>query len=421
MSYRRFRDAALLMVGSVGLLAAPAVAQVCTEPWTLEETLRIGSLDGEDALSGVLDAEVGPDGRLYVAQQFLPAVAVFDQNGRPSGRIGRAGSGPGEFDGWPVRLGWMGDTLWVSDLAALTFFDLDGQTLGRVYFRQVRPAEASLMMPMRPLADGTHLARRAATTAGGGNMESFFAADRMSVPRLSSDGEVVGTIASVRNRMYVSIPTPSGRYAYAAHPLGGSWNDLTFAVAADGSFILSVGAVQDAGSDPHFELLKIGIAGDTLVSRRIPYEPRRITRDDRAWLTKEFGNAQAGEYDVDSGSSPFGRRDEAARERDRRTAEQAIRFPDTFPPVRRILAGTDGSIWLLRELDLPALRDRWQIYSADGTLEGEIVLEAGRSGPLPWEPRLHVLRASREEVWGVTLGDFDEPYIHEYRVGSTCR
>jgi hypothetical protein len=387
----------------------------------LEETLRIGSLDGDDALSGVLDAEVGPDGRLYVAQQFLPAVAVFDQNGRPGGRIGRAGTGPGEFDGWPVRLGWKGDTLWVSDHAALNFFDLDGRPQGQVYFRVVRPSEASILIPMRPLADGTYLPRRAATTAGGGNMESYFSVDRMSVPRVSSDGEVVGTIASVRNRMNVSLPTPRGGYAYTVHPLGGGWNSLTYDVSADGSYILTVGAIVPTGSDPHFELLKIGIDGDTLMSRAVPYEPRSITRRDRAWLTEEFGNAQAGEYDVESGSSPFPSRDDAARERDRRTAEAAIRFPDNFPPVRRILAGTDGSIWLLRELDLTELTDRWQVYSADGQLQGEIVIEAGRSGSLPWDPRLHVLRASRDEVWGVTLGDFDEPYIHRYRVGSTCR
>lgn len=408
---------ALLLVVAASFVSVPAVAQACSEPWALEETLRIGSLDGEDALSGVLDLTVGPSGSLYVAQVSLPAVTVFDEAGRPSHRIGRAGAGPGEFNGWPVRLGWTGDTLWVADRTALTLFGSDGEFHRRISFREARPAEASLLTPMRPLADGTYLPRRTVTSAGGGNMESFFSTERMPVLRVSENGEVVGTIASVRNGMHVSLPGPRG--GYAMHPLGGGWDDQNYDVSPDGSFIVTIGSVRDSGQDPGFDLLQIGIAGDTLMRRTIPYEPRPVSTSDREWLTEEFGSWIAGDYDLDSPSSPF-QRDEAARERDRRAASEAIRFPDTFPPVRRILAGEDGSVWLLRELDLPNLNDRWQVFSADGRFEGEIVIESGRSGPLPWGPRLEILRVSLDEVWGVTLGEFDEPYIHRYRVVAPC-
>ena len=124
----------------------------------------------------------------------------------------------------------------------------------------------------------------------------------------------------------------------------------------------------------------------------------------------------AGEFSTGSGFS----RSQATRERERRAATEAIHFPDDFPPVRRIAAGMDDSIWVLRELRFPELVDLWQVYSAEGRLEGEISIEVGRSGPYPWAQRLDVVQASRTELWGVTLGEFDEPYLHRYRVVSAC-
>ena len=154
--------------------------------------------------------------------------------------------------------------------------------------------------------------------------------------------------------------------------------------------------------------------------RSVPYRPRELTRSDRGWLAEEFGSWLAGDYDSDPGPSPFPQRDRPARERDRRAAQDAITFPRYFPPVRQILAGGDGTIWVLRELELPDPIDRWQVYSAEGQLEGEILIDSGRAGLAPWSPRLDVKEVSREEIWGVTLGDFDEPYIHRYRVDSSC-
>lgn len=412
---------ALLIVG-VSLHPAPTFAQVCSEPWTLEETLRIGSLDGDDALSGILDLSVGSDGLLYVAQQYIPAITVFDSHGNASRRIGRAGTGPGEIDGWPVRLGWVADTLWAADHAALNFFGPDGRPTRQVYFREVLPAEASILMPGSPLSDGTVLARRGATSAGSGSMEAFFTADSMSVMRLSGDGEILGSIAVLRDRLHVTIPGDNGRTGYATHPLASGWGEENrYAVAPDGSSLLLIGAVRENGRNSTFDLLRVGLDGDTLMLRNIPYQPRELSRSDRSWLTEEFGNMQAGDYDPAPGPSPFPQRDRAARERDRRAAREAMTFPQYFPPVRQLLAGEDGTIWLLRELDLPGLVDRWQVYSAEGELEGEVFIESGRAGLFPWLPRLDMKEVSRDEVWGVTLGEFDEPYIHRYRVDSTCR
>lgn len=393
-------------------------AQACSESWALEETLRVGSVSGDDALSWVLDLTLGADGALYVAQQYTPAVTVFDSGGRPSNRIGRAGSGPGEIDGWPVALGWLGDTLWVADHSTVNFYGPDRQPVGQIYFHEVVPAQASILMPGAPLADGTVVPRRGATTSGGGSFEAFFGADSMPILRVSPDGEVLGEIGAVRNRLHVRIPTSSGGYGYALHPLDPGGDADRYVISPDGSAVFVIGAVHHEGPTSSFELLKLGLGGDTLMIRRIPFEPRDLTRSSRAWLQDEFGKVQAGDYASDS--REFGQRGQAARERDRRAAMDAITFPEFMPPVRRLVAGEDGTVWLLRELEPPELLDRWEVYGPEGVFEGSIVIEEGRGGSLPWDPRLRVLRASRDEVWGVTLGEFDEPYIHRYRVRSQC-
>lgn len=414
------RTGALLLVVLTSLGVAPAVAQVCSQAWTLEETLRIGSLDGDDALSGVLDLGVGPDGLLYVAQQYIPAITVFDAQGHPSHRVGRAGTGPGEIDGWPSALGWLGDTLWAADHAAVNFYGPDGHPGRQVYFRKMLPAEATLLQPGVPLADGSVLPRRIAVGMSVGDMEPYFTAASHPLRSVSEGGDTLRTIATVRNQMRAVIPDSRGTQSYIVHPLGG-WRNPNFTVSPDGSFLLVIGDIRESGPNPSFDLLKISVSGDTLMRRSIAYEPREITRSEQAWLTEEFGNFRAGEYDSDSGSSIFPQRDAAARERARRAGVDAITFPETLPPVRQTVAGSDGSIWILRELDLPDLADRWQVYSAEGELEGEILIESGRAGPLPWDRRLAVLRADRDAVWGVTLGSFDEPYIHRYRVERPCQ
>ena len=40
--------------------------------------------------------------------------------------------------------------------------------------------------------------------------------------------------------------------------------------------------------------------------------------------------------------------------------------------------------------------------------------------PVPWSPRLGIALASRDEVWGTTLDEYEVPYIHRYRVDRTC-
>jgi hypothetical protein len=68
--------------------------------WTLEETLRVGSLEGEgpDVFGRVAALEVDPAGRIYVFDGFARELRAFGPDGSFVGRFGRRGSGPGEFE-----------------------------------------------------------------------------------------------------------------------------------------------------------------------------------------------------------------------------------------------------------------------------------------------------------------------------------
>lgn len=400
------------MAGFLVALIVPSLrAQTtpCTS-WRLDEVARIGSLDGDDALTWVMDLSVAPNGNLYVAQSFTASIAEFTPDGELLRRIGRAGQGPGEFDVTVVRLGWLDDALWASDLRTLHFFGADGVEVRRVSFRTPVPGEGSTFTPGSPLADGTVLGFR---FLGPGHAR-LYAADRVPLVRWSTDGEVVDTIGFTSRRVVVS----QGGLA-TEHPLD-SWlgeSRLPVAVTPDGTSVLLVGEVRQQSPRSSFDLIRLAINGDTLLARTIDYQPKPVTAREAAWLSEAFGKHHAGDY---YSGSRGGNTTDAGKEVLRRRARGAISFPTFHPPVRRIVAGLDGTIWLLRELEYPELRDRWDVYSESGILEGRVEVSEGRGNTVPWEPRLNVFHATRRAVWGTTIEEFDVSYVHRYRVDRDC-
>lgn len=88
--------------GGAVLISNPAAGMWDSQTgWTLEETLRIGSVEGEGPdVFGEIDAlEVGPAGRIYVFDGFDRELRVFGPDGGFVASFGRRGSGPGEFEG----------------------------------------------------------------------------------------------------------------------------------------------------------------------------------------------------------------------------------------------------------------------------------------------------------------------------------
>ena len=75
--------------------------------------LRIAAEDvGEEFTLASSVAEVG--GKIFIADQKVPTIFRLDGRGKPEGRVGRTGQGPGEYR-YPALLGAVADTLWVGD------------------------------------------------------------------------------------------------------------------------------------------------------------------------------------------------------------------------------------------------------------------------------------------------------------------
>jgi hypothetical protein len=97
-------SAVLLLAGLTVALPARAQQTGVIRPrdparLVLTEVLRLGSeLGDDDAFGRVMDVELGPTGRIYVADDLGWNVAVFDRSGRLVRRVGRRGRGPGEFE-----------------------------------------------------------------------------------------------------------------------------------------------------------------------------------------------------------------------------------------------------------------------------------------------------------------------------------
>lgn len=101
----------------------------------------------------------------------------------------------------------------------------------------------------------------------------------------------------------------------------------------------------------------------------------------------------------------------------RRAVRRVFSMPDVLPPLRRVRAGDDDTIWLLRE-DEDDARDVWEVFDGAGRLIGRVESPKApsifhRSG---WSP----LRLTRDEVRASLQGDYDEPYVVQYRVANAC-
>ena len=408
----------LLTLGAALVLCGPGMLRgqtACPTPWQLEEVLRIGSVESTDLVARVLDLAIGPDSALYVAQAMVPAVTVFSLDGRVVGRIGRAGRGPGDLEVSARGVGWMGDTLWVADLNRIQLFNADERAPEQVIqFSTGVPEEGSRLSPGHMLADGNLIGRRRITD--GRALSSRGENPGLALRRLSRSGEVLDTIATVEWPGNAIEHERDARLFPGEHPLSDlpplGLGEYRTALKPDGSAVVKIGKVQEDATPPAFDLLVISIHGDTLLHRSVKYEPREVTRAMERRLADEYARQRAGDHRP---SSP-------AFERTRRAALSVFWVPEYLPPVRQVVAGTDGTIWLLREMREDRV-DIWEIYDSDGTLEGTVEIGHGRSSAVPWAPwapRLAVALASRDELWGATYDDLDVPYIHRYLVDRKC-
>ncbi len=378
----------------------------------------MGSIDGEVTFSGIHDVAVGPHGTVYVTEALLPEVSVFTPEGHQLPPVGRAGQGPGEFE-WGARsVGWRADTLWAHDVYKTNFFDPEGDPLRQVRFSVEVVEEGSRFGPGVPLADGTFLGGRGIIDWS----QYAVGNDALAIRRFSETGEIVDTLAFVDwEGRFIDVARDDGSVIHQRHPMKlRQFEDPSATARATTPDGEAVVLVRDGDAGPggeHFSLVKVASSGDTLLHRAIPYEPIPVTASEEDWWREAFAAWHAGDFGANQPGTA--QRPPPVMERMRREAGAAFWAPDRHPPVRDVLAGQDGTIRLLRELTGERLA-RWEVYDSAGELIGVVAIDEGRSSTIPWSSRVKLLHAGLDDVWGVTIDDFDVPYLHRFQVHRDC-
>lgn len=240
-------------------------------------TLR-GSAVGQPQLTAPR-AVLADSNDILVLDPPIAGVHRFDRMGNWLSTIGEEGDGPGEFR-HPTEMGWLSDTLWVSDprLGRISFFDKHkGAFVRSLHFRF--SSNQSVTVPRRMFGR---------LALGVPQLESRAAMDLDSIPILlfNHDGTLRDTLAwrtiggetvsvsikmnSERNSsghgtLTVSHPFDSGAL-FAADPQGRWIYTGTWRLGTDGT--------------SYFELLQVTETADTAAVRELPFPRLPVSRRD---------------------------------------------------------------------------------------------------------------------------------------------
>lgn len=359
------------------------------ETWTLDgPTLRIGTWDGgPDALTSVADLVAGPSGELFVLLPQEHRVKVFDSAGGFVRSIGREGEGPGELQR-PVALGFVEDTLWVQDAGPrkLVLYSPTGELLGdrpypvvetpdervSVAFAQPLPGGGSVFVTSPPvrseLAGTDHPFPVLVRPAGGG------APDTVAYRNLAH-----GSRAMLTNR--------SGGEIVSMVVITQVFSDRTlWAPLADGTgLVLADRPVPVEAASAAFRLTRVTSTGDTTFSVEMPYEPVPVPEAHVDSVLETMSGGPMSEAEL----------------------REVLYFPETYPPVSRLVAGTDGTVWVARE-ERPGRPLLWEVYAPDGSPLAR----------LRTPPGLTVHQADRTQLRGTVTDELDVPYVVRYAVGA---
>lgn len=354
---------------------------------TLEERFTLGGPDAPEpeSFTGEPALAVGPDGVLYVLDRGPATVHRFDEEGVYLGTMGRRGEGPGEFTS-PASLGFTGDSLWVRNFSPtfVAFFDSSGEYLGQ--YTVDDPMIARGGMPIGPTA----MLQGGARYEVSGVPLAEAGAGRVDVPILltRTDGGV-DTLAFASDPAAFFLPgvgTMNSWRPDARSPL--------HAAAADGS---AVWIAEWADLVPGVVTLRRVVVDGTETRHTLPLPPIPLpatSRDSIIAAASDSVRASAARVEAQFGRPMF----ELPDDLEGAVAEE-LALGTHLPPIRRMVPGADGSLWLERAT--APNRSEWLVLDGGGEAVGRVDLPAG-----------HRLRAaSLREVWTTRQDEYDVAYV----------
>lgn len=324
--------------------------------WSLDPApaLVLGgaSSTGPLEFSGVAGVRLASDGRVAVADARAREIRVFGPDGRFVRRFGRAGRGPGEFDGiWSVFRS--ADTLMVVDNSGrAVVVDFDGRVLRTL----ARPYVAGATEPTRIglMPDGRAIVTAVATRS----------------PALALDSQ---------REVLLGRESPTGSWLGTLFPLRVAPKGLERQLASDPakfapSVKVAVGFARIcSGVSDSYDLVCRDSSGNAPIRIRRAIRRRATSDEDRAYV-------RAMNVAANRGVAPRVMREIEEENR-------LMRFAPLLPVLGRVAISAIGELWVSEfdrgedgfgppSMTAPNRAMRWSVYSADGVWLSDVVLPA---------------------------------------------
>ncbi|UCG88928.1 MAG: 6-bladed beta-propeller [Gemmatimonadota bacterium] len=373
----------------VAIVSNTAVGMWTTSSqWTLEEELRIGSIEGEPEYQFGQVGFIAVDSRdrIYVADAQAQNIRVFTPAGQYEQTIGRPGAGPGELGaGLTFLVVASGDTLFVPDLTnrRVNLYGPDGSEAGSF------PIELEKGLPMVWRGTSTGIV---ACQVRPLSLPNAPARDSMdAIVLYGTNGIVTDTVFKFPSGGTLNLggPTPEINL-YSPESI---WD-----ITAEGRLIHGV-------NDEY----RVGLYGQSGKLERVvsmPFERKPVEETDRRVVMEFLERAWTG-----AGVPP-----QALAQ-----LRQIVHFGEFFPAFSAVLGGPRGSIWVQHvqpasELSEEELEDynfieesgapMWDVFDAEGRYLGVVTM------PPKFAPRL--IRANR--IYGVWRDELDVQYVVRLRI-----
>jgi hypothetical protein len=355
------------------------------EGWRVvpEPRVDIGVAEGAAAyqLGRVAGALRLDDGRIVVADGQANELRYFDAQGRHLKTAGRAGGGPGEFQGMMHLLRLPGDSVATWEWSSrLSVFGPDG---GFVRSRRIEPpAEGMLINAEGIFPDGSILVAPAGSLIF--KSGTSVARDTGAVLRYAAGGAAVDTVGRFPGtQMFTMSGTENGGWA--------TISPVPFGLE---TFRAVHGGLLYVADNARFEVAVYDAGGKLLRLMRAPHRTEPLTADEVERYKKDRMAAMG-----ESGD-------------ERRMQERtlgAMRFPETKSAFAAMRVDRTGAVWLREHSVESGAPGRWTVFAADGTLLGTVEVPA----------RTRVVEIGSDYLLGIWSDDLDVQHVRLHRLERT--